>query len=183
MARVGYARVSSTGQSLEVQLDKLRAGGCDRIFQEKLAGTTDRRPQLRECLRYLREGDTLIISRLDRLARSTLHLHQIAEQLKQDGVELRVLDQAIDTSTPTGRLLFSMLGAIAEFETELRRERQMDGIAKAKSRGVRFGRKASLTAEQVRELRQRRAAGALVPELMRSYGVSKATVYRALGVA
>jgi DNA invertase Pin-like site-specific DNA recombinase len=98
-------------------------------------------------------------------------------------VELRVLDQAIDTSTPTGRLLFSMLGAIAEFETELRRERQMDGIAKAKSRGVRFGRKASLTAEQVTELRQRRAAGALVPELMRSYGVSKATVYRALGVA
>ncbi len=95
-------------------------------------------------------------------------------------MELRVLDQAIDTSIATGHLLFSMLGAIAEFETELRRERQMDGIAKAKSRGVRFGRKASLTAEQVRELRQRRAAGALVPDLMRSYGVSKATVYRAL---
>jgi DNA invertase Pin-like site-specific DNA recombinase len=118
MARVGYARVSSTGQSLEIQLDKLRAVGCDRIFQEKLSGTTDRRPQLRECLRYLREGDTLIISRLDRLARSTLHLHQIAEHLKQ-----------------------------------------------------------------VRELRQRRVAGALIPELMRSYGVSKATVYRALGAA
>ena len=180
MAKVGYARVSSTGQSLEIQLDKLDAVGCDRVFKEKRSGTTDKRPQLRECLRYLREGDTLVVSRLDRLARSTLHLHQIAEQLRADKVELVVLDQAIDTSTPTGRLLFSMLGAISEFETALRSERQMDGIAKAKSRGVRFGRKASLTAEQVTELRQRRAAGALVPELMRSYGVSKATVYRAL---
>ena len=181
MAKVGYARVSSIGQSLEVQLDKLQAAGCDRIFKEKRSGTTDKRPQLRECLRYLREGDTLVVSRLDRLARSTLHLHQIAEQLKRDGVELLVLDQAIDTSTPTGRLLFSMLGAIAEFETELRKERQMDGIAKAKAKGVRFGRKASLTAQQVEELRQRRAAGVLIPQLMRSYGISKATVYRALG--
>jgi len=103
------------------------------------------------------EDLTAIISRLDRLARSTLHPHQIAEQVTQEGVELLVLDQAIDTWTPTGRLLFSMLGAIAEFETELRRERQMDGIAKATSRGVRLGRKASLTAEQVTELRQRRA--------------------------
>ena len=178
--RVGYARVSSAGQSLDVQLHKLEQAGCERIYQEKRSGTTDARPQLQECLRFLRDGDTLVVSRLDRLARSTLHLHQIAEQLRADGVELLVLDQAIDTSTPTGRLLFSMLGAIAEFETALRAERQMDGIAKAKANGVRFGRKAALPPRQAAELRERREAGETVPALMRAFGVSKATVYRAL---
>ena len=130
MAKVGYARVSSVGQSLDVQREKL--DGCDKLFEEKRSGTTDARPQLKECLNYVRDGDQLIVTRIDRLARSTLHLCQIAETLKQKGVDLVVLDQNIDTSDATGRLLFNMLGAIGQFETEIRAERQMDGIKKAK---------------------------------------------------
>jgi DNA invertase Pin-like site-specific DNA recombinase len=126
MARVGYARVSSVGQNLEVQLDKLK--GCDKIYQEKKSGTSGRRPQLEACLEYVREGDTLVITRLDRLVRSTLHLCQIADELKRKAVDLQVLDQNINTADATGRLLFNMLGAIAQFETEIRAERQTDGI-------------------------------------------------------
>ena len=143
MARVGYARVSSVGQSLDVQRAKLQH--CDKLFQETHSGTAGPRPQLRACLDYVREGDTLVVTRLDRLARSTLHLCQMAETMAQKQVHLQVLDQHIDTSDATGRLLFHMLGAIAQFETELRAERQMDGIIKAKARGVQFGRTQKLT--------------------------------------
>jgi DNA invertase Pin-like site-specific DNA recombinase len=135
---VGYARVSSVGQSLDVQLGKL--AHCQKVFQEKKSGASDQRPALRSCLEYVREGDTLVVTRLDRLARSTLHLCQIAAALEAKGVDLQVLDQSIDTGSATGRLLFNMLGAIAQFETELRAERQLDGIRKAQERGVRFGR-------------------------------------------
>lgn len=113
MAKVGYARVSSVGQSLDVQREKLC--DCDRLFEEKRSGTTDARPQLKQCLDYVRDGDQLIVTRIDRLARSTLHLCQIAETLSQKGVDLVVLDQNIDTSDATGRLLFNMLGAIGQF--------------------------------------------------------------------
>ena len=133
MAKVEYARVR-VGQSLDVQQEKL--SDCDKVFEEKCSGTTDARPQLKQCLRYVREGDQLIVTRIDRLARSTLHLCQIAETLREKGVDLVVLDQNIDTSEATGRLLFNMLGAIGQFETEIRAERQMDGIKKAKDRGV-----------------------------------------------
>jgi len=154
MAHIGYARVSSVGQSLAVQLDKLQAVGCDPIFQEKASGTREERIALTECLRYIRKGDILFITRLDRLARSTLHLCQIAAQLDKAGVALKVIDQNIDISDATGRLLFNMLSAIAQFETELRAERQMDGIQKALARGVRFGRKFALTPAEVTSLRQ-----------------------------
>jgi DNA invertase Pin-like site-specific DNA recombinase len=180
MSIVGYARVSSIGQSLVVQLDKLEAHGCDKVFQEKASGATDNRPQLKRCLEYVRTGDTLVITKLDRLARSTLHLTQIADQLKQRGVELIVLDQAIDTSTPTGKLLFNMLASIAEFETAIRSERQLDGIARAKANGVEFGRKAALSSFDIIELRNKRESGSLIRELMKEYGLSKATVYRYL---
>ncbi|MGZ8216141.1 recombinase family protein [Methylomagnum sp.] len=179
MATVGYARVSSVGQSLDVQLQKLR--DCDKVFQEKRTGTTAERPQLKACLDYLRDGDTLVISRLDRLARSTLHLTQIADLLRQKGVELRVIDQAIDTTTPTGRLMFNMLSAIAEFETEIRKERQLDGIEAAKEKGVEFGRKAKLTPDQIEEMKAKRAEGVLIKDLMNEYSLSKASVYRLLG--
>ena len=178
MELVGYARVSSVGQSLDVQLDKL--GHCDKIYQEKKSGASGKRPQLDACMEYVRDGDTLVVTRLDRLARSTLHLCQIADELKRKGVNLQVLDQNIDTGDATGRLLFNMLGAIAQFETEIRAERQMDGIQKAKQRGVRFGRRKSLTDEQIAELRKRREEGELVKALMQDYDVSKATVYRYL---
>jgi DNA invertase Pin-like site-specific DNA recombinase len=178
MALVGYARVSSVGQSLDVQLDKLKH--CDKIYQEKKSGTTQQRQMLDACLEYVREGDTLVVSRLDRLARSTLHLCQIADMLRSKNVALHVLDQNLDTSNATGRLLFNMLGAIAEFETEIRAERQLDGIHKAKKSGVHFGRKKCLSAEQILELRIRREQGVLIKTLMKDFSLSKASVYRYL---
>jgi len=179
MALVGYARVSSIGQSLEVQLDKLKH--CKKIFQEKKsAAAAGKRPQLEACLEYVREEDTLVVTRLDRLARSTLHLCQIADELKRKGVELQVIDQNINTADATGRLLFNMLGAIAQFETEIRAERQLDGITKAKKKGVQFGAQRKLSDEQIEELRRKREAGVLIKTLMKEYGLSKASVYRYL---
>lgn len=178
MALVGYARVSSVGQSLAVQLDKLHA--CDKVFQEKKGGASSTRPRLAACLEYVREGDTLVVTRLDRLARSTLHLCQIAATLDRKQVHLQVLDQHIDTSDATGRLLFNMLGAIAQFETEIRAERQLDGIHKAKARGVHFGPKPKLTSAQTTELQNRRQQGVLIKTLMRDYHLSKVSVYRYL---
>jgi DNA invertase Pin-like site-specific DNA recombinase len=179
MALVGYARVSSAGQSLNVQVDKLTH--CDKIFQEITSGASATRPRLEECLDYVREGDTFVVTRLDRLARSTWHLCQIAEVLARKRVHLQVLDQSIDTSDATGRLLFNMLGAIAQFETELRAERQREGIQKAHERGVHFGRQKKLTLAQMRELQRRRAQGTLIKTLMYDYGLSKVSVYRYLG--
>jgi DNA invertase Pin-like site-specific DNA recombinase len=148
--------------------------------QEKASGTREARTALQECLRYVRKGDVLCITRLDRLARSTLHLCQIAAALDKAGVALKVLDQNIDIADATGRLLFNMLSAIAQFETELRAERQMEGIQKALARGVRFGRKYALTPAEVTTLRQQRAAGIRIKDLMQHYGLSKASVYRYL---
>ena len=178
MALIGYARVSSVGQSLAVQIDKL--SHCDKVFEEKQSAASSQRPRLVACLEYVRAGDTLVITRMDRLARSTLHLCQIADALARKGVQLQVIDQNIDTSDATGRLLFNMLGAIAQFETEIRAERQMDCIHKAKASGIQFGARPKLTAEQIADLRQRRLQGDLIRVLMRDYNVSKATVYRYL---
>ena len=178
MAKVGYARVSSIGQSLSVQLSKLK--DCDKIFEEKCSGVDGNRQQLRECLDYVREGDVFIVTRLDRLARSTLHLCQIAELLQKKGVTLVVRDQHIDTDTSAGRLLFNMLGAIGQFETEIRAERQSEGILKARERGVRFGRKRTINAEQIQEIKDKRAQGILIKDLMKEYGLSKPSIYRYL---
>jgi DNA invertase Pin-like site-specific DNA recombinase len=180
MAKVGYARVSTIGQSLDLQLSRLTEYGCDEIFKDKHTGTTADRPALKACRQYLRKGDSLIITKLDRLARSTFHLTQIAEEVKKKGVDLVVLDQNIDTSTPTGKLLFNMLASIAEFETEIRKERQMEGINKAKEKGVQFGRRPNLTEEQVLALRKERQKGIKITELMKRYSLSKASVYRLL---
>jgi len=187
MARIGYARVSSTGQSLDVQLDKLTGYGCAKddgvIYQEKKSGSkAETRTELQACLKHLRNGDSLVITKLDRLARSTYDLTRIANDLELRGIDLVVLDQSIDTSTPTGKLLFNMLGSIAEFENAIRKERQTDGIAKAKELGIKFGAKAKLTPEQVKELQQRRASGEKIKDLMYDYGISKATIYRLLSL-
>ena len=180
MSIVGYSRVSSISQSLDVQLDKLNAFGCDEIFKEKRSGVTADRPALKECRKYIRKGDRLVITKLDRLARSTFHLTQIAEELREKGAELVVLDQNLDTSTPTGKLLFNVLASIAEFETEIRKERQLEGIQKAKEKGVQFGRKPKLSEQQVFEMRDKRKRGCLIKELMCEYDLSKASVYRML---
>lgn len=178
MALVGYARVSSTGQSLDVQLEKL--AHCDKLFQEKRSGYSGKRPRLQACLEYVREGDTLVITRLDRLARSTIELCRIVADLERKNAHLQVLDQSLATDTPTGRLLFHVLGAIAQFETEIRAERQREGIDKAKQRGVRFGAQKKLTSAQVTELQKKRLAGVLIRELMTEYGLSKSSIYRYL---
>src|SRR5205823_7433423 len=123
-------------------------------------------------------GDTLVITLLDQLARSTLHLCEIAEQLARKGVHLQVLDQQVDTHTPTGRLLFGMLSVIAQFETELRAERQREGIAKAKRAGVHFGRTKALTTDQAEERRALRAQGVTLTALMQRYRPGKTAVYR-----
>ena len=180
MAIVGYARVSSSGQTLAVQLDKLSDAGCSEIFQEKRSGLTAQRPELKECLRFVRKGDVLVITRLDRLARSTLDLHKIVQELDEKEVGFKVLDQPIDTTTKEGRLMFSIIASIAQFETELRKERQMEGIEKAKENGVKCGRQAVLSDAQVAEMRSKRDSGILVKNLMSEYGLSKASVYRLL---
>ncbi|PFX12219.1 Large terminase protein [Stylophora pistillata] len=178
MATIGYARVSSKDQSIDLQLEALKH--CDEIFKEKVSGIDDKRPQLQACLQYVRKGDTLVVTKLDRLARSTPHLCRIADTLHQKGCSFKVLDQDIDTSTSTGRLLFNMLGAIAQFETEIRSERQMDGIRRAQNKGVKFGRKARLSKEECSQLISKRRSGTLIKDLMKDYNLSKASVYQYL---
>ncbi len=178
MSFIGYARVSSYGQSLEVQLEKL--AHCDRVFQEKQSARTDEREQLQLCLDYVRDNDLLVITKLDRLARSTRDLLNIMRRLEDKQVKLVVLDQQIDTSTPTGMLLFTMLGAIATFENDLRKDRQLQGIELAKRKGIKFGRKHSLTEEQVLEVRAKREQGIKIANLMAEYKISKASIYRAI---
>ena len=183
MAVVGYARVSSVGQSLEVQQEKLVSYGVDKLFAEKLSGTTAARPELKSCLDYVREGDVLVITKLDRLARSTLHLHKIVNDLNERGVGFKVLDQSIDTTTKEGRLLFSILASLAEFETELRAERTNEGRIAAMERGVKFGAKPKLTENQITEMKQKRSQGVLIKDLMNEYKLSKASVYRLMSEA
>jgi DNA invertase Pin-like site-specific DNA recombinase len=183
MALVGYARVSSVGQSLEVQEAKLVSAGCEEIFKEKRSGLDTERPKLAECLRYLRKGDTLVISRIDRLARSAEHLLSLVGDLEAKGVTLKVLDQSIDTSDAAGRAFLGMLAVFAQFETDIRRERQMDGIAKAREKGVKFGRKPALSPDQQAEANRLRAEGWSLQQIARHLKVSKGLVHKVTSVA
>ncbi|AEG09292.1 recombinase family protein [Sinorhizobium meliloti] len=182
MTLIAYIRVSSVGQSLEVQRDKMTAIGVqpDHLFEEKRSGVDTNRPALKEALRFARKGDVFCVSRIDRLARSATDLLNIVNELQSKGVELRVLDQSIDTSTPAGRAMLQMLAVFAEFETSIRKERQMDGINKAKADGRRFGRKAKATEDVTADIRKMRDGGLLIREIMSKTGLSKATVYRSL---
>lgn len=179
MPLIGYARVSSGGQSLEVQRDQLLAAGCTRIFEEKRSGLSqDGREQLALALDYVRDGDVLIVTRLDRLARSITDLRQIVDRLTAKEVGFRALQQGdLDTSTSNGRLMLNMLGAFAEFEADLRRERQREGIDKAKANGIYKGRKPSVPVDEVRKLK---AEGMAPTEIARHLNVGRASVYRAL---
>ena len=147
MAIVGYARVSTEEQELQAQLEMLSAVPCDKVFQEKASGAEVNRPQLKIMLDYVREGDTLIVCKLDRIARSTKHLLDITDYLKEKGVAFRVLNIQFDTSTPTGELMLTMLGAIAKFERDMMLERQRDGIRIAKGKGHYKGRKPTAQAK------------------------------------
>ena len=176
---VGYARVSSVGQSLEVQEDLLRDAGCEKVFAEKKSGrTTSDRKALQEALEFVREGDTLVITRLDRLARSIMDLRQIVDQLAAKGVTFRCLQQgAIDTTRSDGKLLLNILASFAEFEADIRSERQRDGIERAKAKGVYKGRPASIDVDEVRRLK---ASGFGATEIAKELGIGRASVYRAL---
>jgi DNA invertase Pin-like site-specific DNA recombinase len=152
---------------------------CERVFKEKQSAVDTDRPELRRCLDYLR--DTLLVTKIDRLARSTSDLYRIVSALAEKGVAFNVIDDpSIDTTSRTGKLVMGVLALIAEFENDIRRERQMDGIAKAKERGVRFGRKLTLTPERIAEIKALRLGGSTVPNIMRHMGLSKASVDRAL---
>lgn len=179
MTMVGYARVSSAGQSLEVQTDNLKNAGCEKLFAEKQSGTSaNNRMALKEALEWLREGDTLVVTRLDRLARSGKDLHDIIDQLAAKKIGFQCLQQgAVDTTTSMGKLVLGILGAVAEFETDIRKERQREGIEKAKKRGVYKGRPASIDADKVRELK---AAGMGGAEIAKEMGIGRASVYRLL---
>jgi DNA invertase Pin-like site-specific DNA recombinase len=176
---IGYARVSSVSQSLDLQLEALAAVGCEKVFSEKRSGTTtDGRDALEQALDFAREGDTIIVTRLDRLARSMLDLKQIVAGLASKGVTFRCLQQgAIDTTRSDGKLLLNILGSFAEFETDLRRERQRDGIEKAKAAGVYKGRPVSIEGDRIRAMH---AAGTGPAAIAKALGIGRASVYRHL---
>ena len=180
MALIGYARVSSVGQSLEIQEAALSDAGCDKVFAEKRSGLTAMgRQQLEDALDYVREGDTFIVTRLDRLARSVSDLFAIIERLQGKGVAFRCLQQSgVDTDSSTGRLMMAILGAVAAFEADIRKERQMEGIAKAKAAGVYKGRKPSIDGEEVRRLHNEGVGPA---EIARRLKIGRASVYRHIG--
>lgn len=176
---VGYARVSSTGQSLDIQQAALAEAGCKKVFSEKKSGlTATGREQLAECLDFVRSGDTLVVTRLDRLARSVGDLFQIIERLQAKGVAFRCLQQGgVDTDSSTGRLMLAILGAVAAFEADIRKERQMEGIARAKEEGVYKGRIASIDGDEVRRLH---GEGVRPSDIARRLGIGRASVYRHL---
>ncbi len=148
---IGYARVSTQDQNPELQLDALKAAGCEQVFHEKMTGKLAERPELDACLRTLRKGDTLVVWKLDRLGRSLKNLVEIIHGLEQRGVAFRSLTESIDTSSASGRLIFHVFGALAEFEHSLILERTMAGLSAARARGRMGGRKAKLSADDVRK--------------------------------
>jgi DNA invertase Pin-like site-specific DNA recombinase len=179
---VGYARVSTREQSLDSQLAELTAAGCTKVFCEKASGARGDRAELRKAVDRLQPGDVLVVTRLDRLARSTRDLLNVLETVRQSGAGFRSLKDAwADTTTPHGQLMLTFLGGLAEFERTLIRARTGEGRERAKARGVRFGRPQKLTAHQRREAAERIAAGDAVTDVARSYGVNRATLYRMLG--
>jgi DNA invertase Pin-like site-specific DNA recombinase len=179
MAIYGYARVSSADQDYVLQEQALRTAGCEIIRAEKASGTVRAgRTELELLLEFLRHGDTLVVTRVDRLARSIKDLQDIVYTLKARGVTLRATEQPIDTQSAAGKAFLDMLGVFAEFETNLRRERQREGIVAAKARGVYRGRKPSVDLYAIRRLREEQKLGAT--EIARRLGIGRASVYRAL---
>src|SRR5262245_42688561 len=179
MTVIGYARVSSTDQDLSIQETMLKAAGCEIVRSEKRSGTTTAgREELRTVLAFLRKGDVLMVTRIDRLARSIGDLQDIVRAVKARDAILRATEQPIDTGTAAGKCFLDMLGVFAEFETNLRRERQFEGIASAKARGVYKGRKASIDPAQVRKMK---ANGMGPSAIAKALKIGRASVYRVLG--
>jgi len=190
MSKVGYARVSTRGQNDDSQVDDLETEGCERIFTDKASGKLASRPEWDACLAYLREGDMLVISRLSRAMRSLRQLLDVAAQLEERGIQLHVLHQKIDTSTPAGRLTFHILASVDEFQRELIVEGTLEGLAAARARGRVGGSQPKLSPAQVnraREMYDEKGADGkrryTVEEIGNTFKVSRQTIYRALGKA
>src|SRR5271163_4347930 len=178
--KIGYARVSTVDQDLELQVAALKAAGCNIIRFEKRSGTsTAGRDELRAILDFIRPGDTLMVTRIDRLARSIGDLQDIVRELRRKGAALNATEQPIDTSTAAGKAFVDMLGVFAEFETNLRKERQLEGISAAKARGVYKGRKPSIDVVEILRLRREEKLGPAA--IARRLGIGRASVYRLLG--
>jgi DNA invertase Pin-like site-specific DNA recombinase len=180
MAIYGYARVSTADQDLSVQEVALKAAGCEHIRSEKISGTKSDRPELKTLLQFMRDGDTLVVTRIDRLARSIRDLQNMVHEMKERGISLRATEQNVDTGSAAGKAFFDMLGVFAEFETGLRKERQAEGIAKAQKAGKYKGRKRSVDVDKVRDLKE---AGQSVSAIARELNISRVSVYRALDAA
>ena len=175
----GYARVSTIGQTLEAQLDGLKAAGCQRIFREKVSGARADRRELNKMLGKLEAGDVVVVTRIDRLARSTFDLFAIVKAIVDQKAQFRSLAEPwADTSTATGRLMIAVLGGLADVERDLIRTRTSEGRERAKARGVKLGRKPKLTLQQKHEALARRSAGETLMDIARSYNVSFATISR-----
>ena len=176
--KYGYARCSTQSQDLEIQRNALLSVGCEVVREEKVSGTSLKgRSELNTLLEFLRKGDELVVTRIDRLARSMRDLQNIVYELTEKGVHLSATEQSINTSTPEGKCFLDMLGVFAEFETRLRHERQMDGIKKAKEKGVYKGRKQTLDVAKIKELA---SEGLMKTEIAKRLGIGRASVYRAL---
>jgi len=182
MARVGYARVSTSDQDPELQLQALDGAGCDRVFVEHASGARADRPELAACMAYLRPGDALVVWKLDRLGRSLPHLVKTAETLKERNIDFVSLTEAIDSTTTHGRLLFGLLAVLAEFERALIQERVHAGIAAARANGRKGGRPAALGPDKRRAVLEMLADGRPQAEIARTVGVSRWTVRRAARV-
>ena len=177
--QIGYARVSTYGQTLDAQLDQLRADGCSTIYREKASGARADRLELGRMLRRIKAGDVVTVTRIDRLARSTFDLFAIVKQIADAGGQFRSLAEPwADTSTSTGRLMLAVLGGLADVERDLIRARTAEGRNRAKARGKHMGRPPALTPQQQAEARKRRADGATLQELADSYNVGRATISR-----
>jgi DNA invertase Pin-like site-specific DNA recombinase len=180
MADIGYARVSTEGQELDLQVEKLKEYGCDKIFMEKESGAKSEREELAKALDYLRQGDKLVVYKLDRLARSTFDLHKIARDLEQNGIGLVFIKEQIDFTTPAGKLMFTMLGAIAEFERNLINERTREGRERAKKQGKHMGRKGQDEKDVKKALqlyKLRETNGLSVNDIAKMTGVPRSTIY------
>ena len=178
---IGYARVSTHDQNLNLQLDALKTAGCERLFEDQISGSATERPGLAEALKILREGDTLVVWRLDRLGRSLKHLITTVSELEASGVGFRSITESIDTTTNSGKLVFHVFGALAEFERELIRERTKAGLASARARGRVGGRPRKLDAKRIAQARALLAdPNQTVADVARVLNVGRATLYRAL---
>ena len=175
---VGYARVSTDEQTTRMQLDALEGAGCDPVFEESESGARRSRPQLDRALAVLRPGDTLVVWKLDRLGRSLRDLLDVAESLRERDVALRSLTEHLDTATAAGKMLYAVLGAVAQFERDVLRERTIAGMRAAKSRGERIGRPPALTPLQVREAKNMLAHGESANHVARVFRVGRSTLYR-----